>query len=82
MARYRLVVTDQDTGNVVRDLESDVIVFSYLEIDDDGDPGASHSTLCASCGPHLIGVYAASVRYARVQARETFESYMEGEANS
>lgn len=82
MARYHLVVTDQDTGNVVRDLESDVIVFSYLEIDGDGDPGAGHSTLCASCGPHLIGVYAQSIRYARVSAKEIFENYMEGEANS
>ena len=79
MARYHLCVIDSQTDEVVRELDTDVLVFSYLEIDEDGDLGAGHSTLCSSCGPNLIGVLAASVRYAKVSAKETFESYMRGE---
>lgn len=79
MGRYHLCVIDSETADVVRELYTDILVFSYLEIDEDGDIGAGHSTLCSSCGPNLIGVLAASVRYAKVSAKEVFDDYMKSE---
>ena len=72
MAKYKLTITDTETGKVVQEKESDTFVFHMYGVDEDGDPAVGSG--CVHSGPKfmLFGVLSEGISYMKRELEDLF----------
>ena len=79
MPRYKLTITDLETGKVMQEAESDTFIFHSHSVDDDGDDCIGSG--CVHSGSKLIlaAVLSNDIRYHKKELAKLFDLFSTGE---
>ena len=79
MAKYKLTITDLETGEVMQEVESDTFVFHSYSIDDDGDDCIGSGVVHSGTKLTLAGVLSNGIRYHKKELAKLFDLFSTGE---
>ena len=73
MGKYKLVITDLETGEIMHQHESTTIVYHVFMTDKDGDPSTGSGIVHSGMKMNLLGVLASSMHHSRREIDKLIE---------